>query len=841
MKRQLFIALACVSVAGCSLEGPQKPLDLDVVCDNYIGILMKNGNLCARDSAEQCEGCDDAERTTCKLYEQEGFLASDLNKCPIGFACLQTKDASTNASTNVCADSKSISIDCTENQVLCVSDNNSRCASSCGECKSDETCYSVVGKDSTEDVPQKDDCKIGEATCEGNVLIICSADKGIQKKECPHGCEQGRCTEPVDQVCTIGESRCDNDIIQECSGSAWIYKETCDYGCINATCNECTDGSMRCSGDSRQTCIAGRWAASEPCLNGCSDGECKSADIGDACDETYQQKCFNDNANALVCRNGKVAQIRCANRDCVQGSGLEVSCSESCTADSVYECAPACSADRSEGYYYSSGKVQTTKCDHNDCAVVDGYVACNDAPNCTAQTQAKSNCVPSCSDDKKAGYYMSLSGKLHTITCPNADCTKVGTYLYCGEQEACSRDMYVPTCLETNTNQGLYCSSDKIVKTFTCLKGYCKIKTDGTCEGSPRCVDNHYNIVDYPQGFVDCVEDPNAQPPANACQYGVDPMRCNGNEQQFCGSNGLYYTVKTCEDGYTCVKDSDEDFYVDCYPDSVMINCTHGSSSAICIDNDLFVCGKNNKYYRATSCGTGAYCQVNYNGYGECIPNDIPKSCTYPNDTAYCKGKRLYVCVNDGKMNPGIYQTYSICGNDTVCNVFNDGFGACVSSKLAGTCEENSPDMCENNYGYHCVAGKYQWTKTCSDNYKCQVGASTGDAYCVPKDVAGACTPGESKAYCIEDLLFVCSSDQQYKLGKVCGTGKKCMVFDNGYGECVDATFEKTCKYGESPAYCMGKQLYLCGAENAYYFKKTCPNSCIVDSNGYGECQQLHF
>ena len=107
--------------------------------------------------------------------------------------------------------------------------------------------------------------------------------------------------------------------------------------------------------------------------------------VGDCCIAAeYRQTCTDANAHALVCWNNVVTQWDCANDGCRQNSENpdKVICEkptyDACTAASTERCKPACSIDKSEGYYWSASQNALTvlKCDNNDCIFEGSGVKC---------------------------------------------------------------------------------------------------------------------------------------------------------------------------------------------------------------------------------------------------------------------------------------------------------------------------------------------------------------------------------------------------------------------------------------------------------------------------------
>ncbi len=834
-----IITVCITALTGCTLTEPIQ-IDLGTECGSSIArIELSSGKSCYKidsdSDADPCPDCSTEDKNSCNSFLKSGVF--EYNRCPHELSCVidtQTDDLICKHTGFADACDSSMGFLCSGINPA-NAQNTSKCVSNCSKCEAWEACYTVVATE-TEAITNAQ-CDIGQKKCDDKELMLCAGGDWTHYKTCTLGCDEveAKCIAP----CEENKLRCEGNTVQICMNELWKDGATCDNGCENGACIQiddspkCTESTTRCSEtDSNivQICKNNTWLNYDECPNGCEEGECKALELGQPCSEKdYQQKCFNKGANALICRNQAITQIRCANRDCNETESGTVNCSENCTAQTPYECAPACSPDLSAGYYYSDGKTITISCPNHDCAVVDEYVSCNNGAYCNAQTPSKSSCVPHCSDDKKTGYYMSNAGLLHTLSCPNADCNKVGSYLYCGKQEECDRNTYVPTCSETKSNQGKYCSSDGIVKTWTCYPGTCAIKTDGTCEGSAKCVRGTYNTVDYPMGFVDCVDNPDVPNP-DACDINSSPMKCENNSIYACGNKG-YYKYNTCPTGYQCVvKDND---FADCFPDAAMQPCDE-SSPAICDKENLYVCSSKTKtYYQANTCQSPYSCQVNGRGYGECIPQALIGQCKPNADHAYCDGQNMYVCMKDDTYKDSIplYTHLKTCSKAEPCHVTENGHALCLPKEIAETCDTGK-EVCYENHGLKCMNGEIQDTKTCADGYRCVVGESNY-AYCVPQEIAHKCDSKTSPAYCYNDSLYICGQDGNYFFSSSCNN---CYVDSNGYGQCVSKTFPKSCKAGD-PAFCEGKKLFVCGAkDNKYYYKETCSNKCTVGTDGFGKC-----
>ena len=918
-----------MGVIGCTLEDIA---DLGISCGEVQGIMLGSG-VCINDSDEslQCEGCTASDMSICKKYISEGVFKHE--KCPKEYMCTTVKQGDGyDEDTNICILRQSALQKCSDDQVyVCYRGNSSTCESSCSFCDpSKYTCFRIVGTEeggsecvnaartcreggsyfcvngkwvfdsSCDDgcdaetgkciKPQSPStCSSDSRKCEDGSIYICQDGQWEFEKTCPISCVDGACSDvqdpenPVDpsgpETCEDGDVGCQDNVPLRCINGNWAEKSACEYGCENGSCKdaqgeivvppapECVDQDRLCEDGKLKICSQGEWF-SQACTYGCSEGVC--LEIGESCSAaSFRQTCIHENENALICQDGAITKIRCSEKNCAQDPNdpLRVDCTDKCSADSTRRCAPAC-GDNKTGYFWNnSGKVQSVSCKTHDCTVTDGYVNCGGIP---CAKDSKERCVPSCSDDKKTGYWMSNSNNIHTISCPDADCISYKGTVMCGEPEYCTSEDYVPSCSAQQTSQGTYCSSDGIVKTYTCKNSFCKIKYDGTCEGGASCEGGRYSIYNYPKGYLDCVKDPNAVPDIpDTCKAGTSSALCIGQELYVCGSNNKYARIQTCSEDAPCTV---QNGYGQC---GRFEPCIYQKDHAKCVGQDLYVCGASGVYFKKETCMADKKCTVNANGYGQC--GDFQK-CTYKVSPAKCDGRDLYLCGSNN-----LYYKAETCALDKPCTVKN-GYGQCGDII---SCNDNSPARCENNDLYICKNNQYQKTKSCTDEEPCQVEPNSGFGYCgsiktckygissaecrgqdmyvcnkknvyvktqtcdieskcyvtasgygicLKNDNPGLCTRGTSSAICKEDVLYICDSYGYYK-AKKCASDERCSVSSKGYGECLPASLNDSCVKGAS-AYCVNNKLYTCNASGGvYYMKEDCGEmTCDVNLKGYGQC-----
>ena len=132
-------------------------------------------------------------------------------------------------------------------------------------------------------------CTPGVTSCDGNVLVTCSADGTgyASQTPCTAGCSAGACTA---SVCSAGQSKCGaGDALLSClpdgSGFANLQQCTVPPGCKTLSADRAVCGALlcsplgrRCTADATavQICAGdgSSWTTEAPCTNGCSNGAC---------------------------------------------------------------------------------------------------------------------------------------------------------------------------------------------------------------------------------------------------------------------------------------------------------------------------------------------------------------------------------------------------------------------------------------------------------------------------------------------------------------------------------------------------------------------------------------
>ena len=311
-------------------------------------------------------------------------------------------------------------------------------------------------------------------TCFGNRLMVCNDGKIVQTVDCPVGCNSmtGTCS------CSVCG---DNSMLPNPNGDTTIAGASCDPSTYYGACSDDFTKRYYCGNDKtvvEYNCNTG----CDPASLGNNGSKCKAGgsdlkeggNVGDACyRNTYKQTCINGGANALVCWDDKVTQWDCAGG--CQDAGydpakpLQVNCpkgaSSGCTGDMV-----------------STGGTAGESC-------------------CDAATYQVS-CINS-----NANALICSNGTVKQWDCANSQCSVADNKVTCPQPgaEICDPATYVPTC--ESATLGHRCSSSGSVSNWTCEKGICVVRTDGTCtKANSNCVDGRYDTQKFANGFIECAE-----------------------------------------------------------------------------------------------------------------------------------------------------------------------------------------------------------------------------------------------------------------------------------------------------------------------------------------------
>ena len=343
--------------------------------------------------------------------------------------------------------------------------------------------------------------------------------------------------------------------------------------------------SCKIDGGKIKICINKKWTDEPATAHGTCVGDVYTAgsttptqdpSVGTDCDATtYQATCINNNANALVCQSGKVAQWTCANNQCSKKTDnpLQVNCPKdtqsTCenpvtTAGNVGDCCDkntyqqTCINSNANALVCWDNKVAQWECADNDCTpnttnnlqVVckRGNSSSGDLPTelqgaCTYGT-SKARCV------ENKLYLCGNEGKYYQKNGCEGTCFECGDNFWgaCGSDinTACANHMtpsddcvygeYVGNCAG---DVAKYCSykSGKIVST-TCNAGQCTTCTDGFVGCNVNCADDGHDQACTGSKITEGGTD------GNCCDIiNYQPECKDGNKVTYCSSVGKVKTV----------------------------------------------------------------------------------------------------------------------------------------------------------------------------------------------------------------------------------------------------------------------------------------------------------
>ena len=309
---------------------------------------------------------------------------------------------------------------------------------------------------------------------------------------------------------TVGAVQCSGDALQVCTNNGWTTSKTCAVGKCNAAAKKCddeptavcTEGAQQCSAAGiPQKCINNAWVAQAACATGTSCNALTGQCSPDSAPCTEGAKDCNASGVPVSCVSGKWVTgsacgtgTTCKNGTCetvVVPSEIpaDVKAQEPCTGavcgsdGNVYFCdkeAKTFYLDPSKGVCTSDKKCTVCSNGYGGCGIT-----CNDSGN-TGETCTEENKHGTCAADN-ATAKVCINGKYQTWTCAgnvcgtNEDgtinCPKESTTECTGEKltsggvagNCCDVENYEPAgCVD---NAGLRCSSDGIIKAWTCKAG----------------------------------------------------------------------------------------------------------------------------------------------------------------------------------------------------------------------------------------------------------------------------------------------------------------------------------------------------------------------------------
>ena len=309
---------------------------------------------------------------------------------------------------------------------------------------------------------------------------------------------------------TVGAVQCSGDALQVCTNNGWTTSKTCGVGKCNAAAKKCddeptavcTEGAQQCSAAGiPQKCINNAWVDQAACATGTSCNALTGQCSADSAPCTEGAKDCNASGVPVSCVSGKWVTgsacgtgTTCKNGTCetvVVPSEIpaDVKAQEPCTGavcgsdGNVYFCdkeAKTFYLDSSKGVCTSDKKCTVCSNGYGGCGIT-----CNDSGN-TGETCTEENKHGTCAADN-ATAKVCINGKYQTWTCAgnvcgtNEDgtinCPKESTTECTGEKltsggvagNCCDVENYEPAgCVD---NAGLRCSSDGIIKAWTCKAG----------------------------------------------------------------------------------------------------------------------------------------------------------------------------------------------------------------------------------------------------------------------------------------------------------------------------------------------------------------------------------
>ena len=309
---------------------------------------------------------------------------------------------------------------------------------------------------------------------------------------------------------TVGAVQCSGDALQVCTNNGWTTSKTCAVGKCNAAAKKCddeptavcTEGAQQCSAAGiPQKCINNAWVAQAACATGTSCNALTGQCSPDSAPCTEGAKDCNASGVPVSCVSGKwVTGSACASgTTCKNGTcetvvvpseiPADVKAQEPCTGavcgsdGNVYFCdkeAKTFYLDPSKGVCTSDKKCTVCSNGYGGCGIT-----CNDSGN-TGETCTEENKHGTCAADN-ATAKVCINGKYQTwtcagnvcgtnedgtINCPNESTTEcTGEKLTSGgvAGNCCDVENYEPAgCVD---NAGLRCSSDGIIKAWTCKAG----------------------------------------------------------------------------------------------------------------------------------------------------------------------------------------------------------------------------------------------------------------------------------------------------------------------------------------------------------------------------------
>ncbi len=292
-------------------------------------------------------------------------------------------------------------------------------------------------------------------SCSGNTAYSCL--NGVSfAKQCPNGCQAGRCLNETDAGCTQDSVQCSSTgVVQKCFSGVWIDQVPCSQGtsCISGACVPdvvpvCVEGAVQCSASGvLQRCIGHSWQDQLPCPEGtiCTNGGC----VSDLSCQDGERQCSGN--VPVICSNGVWTKLSA----CEAGTTCEAGdCkSKGCTTGSL-------KCDGNSPMACVDGKWTTgSACSAGENCVLGRCVAKNDL--CTeGSVRCSADGIPQkCVD----GAWVGLDPCRLNEKCSVGSCVEKKKELCwnkeCGINETCTNSVCVPNS-ELGVAKGAKCNPD---------------------------------------------------------------------------------------------------------------------------------------------------------------------------------------------------------------------------------------------------------------------------------------------------------------------------------------------------------------------------------------------
>ena len=572
----------------------------------------------------------------------------------------------------------------------------------------------------------------GGCNADGSKRYYCGNDGKLVEKDCNTGttcvvkgnnsstCENSG---EVADCAPGGTAYCNK--VCKADGSEGYYYSKGEVHTVSCPNNDCStaSGKVECTGG----------ITPEPGDNPVAGASCDKNTYEGGCNADGSKRYYCGNDGKLVekdCNTGTTCVVKGNNSSTCENSGEVADCAPGGT---VY-CNKVCKADGSEGYYYSKGEVHTVSCPNNDCSTASGKVecsggttpepgdgpvagascdkntyeggcnadgskryycgsdgklvekTCNTGTTCVVKGNNSSTCENAgetedckpggtvycnkvCKADGSEGYYYS-KGEVHTVSCPNKDCTTANGKVECsgGSTPEPGDEPVAGAPCNINTYEG-GCSSDGSRRYYCGNNGQLVEKA---CNAGTSCVVNGNNSSTCKTNVVN--PEPGDEPVAGAsCDKASYEGGCSsdGSKRYYCGNDGKL-VEKACSTGYTCT--------------------VNGNNSSSCV--------------KANTCKGDTVTTGGTPGTSCCDAKTYQVSCTNNNANALiCSGGTVkeWTCANN---------VCSVSDNKVDCPMVNEG--TCDIATFEPFCESDS-------LGYRCNSSGLIIKYTCDAGKKCDI------------------------------------------------------------------------------------------------------------------------